>query len=40
LTGTLLFVMNVFKKSEGFEDRCLMQMRKQARWELSKSKII
>jgi hypothetical protein len=37
LTGTFLFVMNVFKKNESFEDLCIMQMRKQASRELSKT---
>jgi hypothetical protein len=39
LTGTLLFVMNLFKKNEGSENLCLMQMRKQASRVLSKAKI-
>jgi hypothetical protein len=39
LTGTLLFVMNVFKKNEGFEELCPMQMRKQASRVLRKAKI-
>jgi len=37
LTGTFLFVMNVFENNEGFEDLCIMQMRKQASRELSKA---
>jgi hypothetical protein len=39
LTGTFLFVMNVFKKNEGFEELCIMQKRKQVSRELSKAKI-
>ncbi len=37
LTGTFLFVMNVYEKSEGFEDLHLIHMRKQISRELSKS---
>jgi hypothetical protein len=39
LTGTLLFVMNVFKQSEGFEGLRCMQMRRQASRALGMAKI-